>query len=107
MNSTMVLTLVKYASSVIIILLLVFIIAVITPKLAAFIDKRRKNTPDSTDGNEYINPEDYTVKDPYGKGERLKDFDPNYKIYNEDIYGFNRKNNSEKIKSKDNYNKEN
>lgn len=107
MNSTMVLTLIKYAIGVIVILFLVFIIAVITPKLAEFIDKRRKNAPDSPDGDEYINPEDYTVKDPYGKGERLKDFDPNYKIYNEDIYGFNRKNKSEKIKSKDKDNKEN
>ena len=103
----MFLTLVKYAIGVIVILLLVFIIAVITPKLAALIDKRRKSTPDSPDGGEQIDPKNYTVKDPYGKGERLKDFDPNYKIYNEDIYGFNRKNNSEKIKSKDKDNKEN
>ena len=89
----MILTLVKYALFVIVILLLVFMIAVITPKLAAFIDKGRKN---ASHNDEYIDPEDYTVKDPYGKGEKLDGFDPNYKIYNEDIYGFNRKNKTDK-----------
>ena len=88
MNNTMILTLVKYALGVIVILLLVFIIAVITPKLASLIDKRRKNLPDI---EESIDPKEYTVKDPYGKGEKLDGFDPNYKIYNEDIYGFNKK----------------
>ena len=96
MNSTMTITLLKYALGVVVILLLVFLIAVITPKLAALIDKRRKNPPDPSDAGEYINPEDYTVKDPYGKGEKIDDFDPNYKIYNEDIYGFNRKNKNSK-----------
>ncbi len=91
MNSTMIFTLVKYALGVIVILLLVFIIAVITPKLAAFIDKRRKNSSNQYDNDEYINPKDYTVMDPYGKSEKPEGFDPNYKIYNEDIYGFNRK----------------
>lgn len=98
MNNTMVVTLVKYACGVIAILLLVFLIAVITPKLAAFIDKRRKNTPSPSEGGDYIDPKNYTVKDPYGKGEKLQDFDPNYKIYNEDIYGFNRKNETDKEK---------
>ncbi len=93
MNSTMILTLIKYALFVIVILLLVFIIAVITPKLASLIDKRRKNP---TLSEKHINPEEYTVKDPYGKSEKLDGFDPNYKIYNEDIYGFNRKNKTEK-----------
>lgn len=91
MDKTMVITLIKYAGGVIAILLLVFLIAVITPKLAAFIDKRRKNTPSPSEGGDYIDPKNYTVKDPYGKGEQLEDFDPNYKIYNEDIYGFNKK----------------
>ena len=81
---------------VVVILLLVFLIAVITPKLAALIDKRRKNPTDPSDAGEYINPEVYTVKDPYGKGEKIDGFDPNYKIYNEDIYGFNRKNKTSK-----------
>lgn len=96
MNSTMTITFLKYALSVVVILLLVFIIAVITPKLAELIDKRRKNPPDPSDAGEYINPEDYTVKDPYGNGEKIDGFDPNYKIYNEDIYGFNRKNKNSK-----------
>lgn len=99
MDKTIVMTLIKYAGGVIVILLLVFLIAVITPKLAAFIDKRRKNTPSPSEGAEYIDPKDYTVKDPYGKGEKLEGFDPNYKIYNEDIYGFNRKNKSKNTNS--------
>lgn len=103
MNSTMTITLVKYALGVIVILLLVFLIAVITPKLAALIDKRRKNAPNISDSGENIDPKDYNVTDPYGIGEKLEDFDPNYKIYNEDIYGFNKKNKSSKIKD----NKEN
>lgn len=97
----MALVLAKYACGVIILLLLVFLIAVITPKLAAFIDKRRKNAPDPSEGGEYIDPKDYTVKDPYGKGEKLEGFDPNYKIYNEDIYGFNRKNKNKNTGSKE------
>lgn len=99
MNNTMTLTLVKYALGVVIILLLVFIIAVITPKIAAFIDKKRNKASIPDEDIEYINPKDYTVKDPYGKGEKLEGFDPNYKIYNEDIYGFNRKNKSTKTNS--------
>ena len=101
MNNTMLLTLVKYAVGVIIILLLVFLIAVITPKLAELIDKKRNRFSDFDADAETIDPKDYTVKDPYGKGERLDGFDPNYKIYNEDIYGFNRKNKSTKTNSKD------
>lgn len=101
MDKTIVMTLVKYAGGVIVILLLVFLIAVITPRLAAFIDKRRKNAPSPSEGVEYIDPKDYTVKDPYGKGEKLEGFDPNYKIYNEDIYGFNRKNQSKNTNSED------
>ena len=107
MNSTMTLTLVKYALGVIVILLLVFLIAVITPKLAALIDKGKKNSSDSSNDKGYIDPKDYTVKDPYEKSEKLDGFDPNYKIYNEDIYGFKRKSQDEKIKSDDNDNKEN
>lgn len=101
MNSTMTLTLVKYAAGVIVILLIVFLIAVITPKLAGFIDKRRKAS-DISDSAECIDPKDYTVLDPYEKGDKPEGFDPNYKIYNEDIYGFNRKRKSLKTKSKDN-----
>lgn len=95
MDNTIVITLLKYASGVLVILLLVFLIAVITPKLAAFIDKRR-NAPSPAKGEEYIEPKDYTVRGPYDKSEKLEDFDPNYKIYNEDIYGFNRKNKTSK-----------
>lgn len=98
----MALVLAKYACGVIILLLLVFLIAVITPKLAAFIDKRRKNAPEPYEGGDYIDAKDYTVKDPYGKSEKLEGFDPNYKIYNEDIYGFNRKNKDKKTGSKKN-----
>ncbi len=110
MNSTMALTLVKYALGVIVILLLVFLIAVITPKLAALIDKGKKNSSNLSDlsnDKKLIDPKNYTVKDPYEKGEKLDGFDPNYKIYNEDIYGFKRKSQDAKIKSDDKGNKEN
>lgn len=100
MDKTLVITLLKYAGGVTAILLLVFLIALFTPKLASFIDKRRKNAPSPSEGAEYINPKDYTVKDPYGKGEKLEGFDSNYKIYNEDIYGFNRKSRLKNINSK-------
>ncbi len=104
MDKELIIMLLKYAGWVIAILFAVFIIAIVTPKLAALIDKKR-HFPSRLEKGENIEPKDYKVKDPYGAGEKLEDFDPNYKIYNEDIYGFKRKNHN-KSESKNDKQKE-
>lgn len=53
----------------------------LTPIIAKKIDKNKDEPiPERVDENEF------TVKGPYDK-QTDEDFDPNYKIYNTDIYG--------------------
>lgn len=94
-------TLIKYAVYMLILLGLVFLLAVLTPKIAKLFDKRKKNSGgESPSGvqEDNIKPEEYQVKGPYDKQETPEDFDPNYKIYNEDIYSFSKKKKNKKSK---------
>ena len=81
MNTELVLVLLKFAGMMLLIMGLVMLMAVLTPVIAKKIDKNKDEpTPARVDEGEY------TVKGPYDK-QKDEDFDPNYKIYNTDIYG--------------------
>ncbi|MCD7727763.1 MAG: hypothetical protein LUC25_02880 [Ruminococcus sp.] len=102
LDSELVKTLVQFALAMLGIMAAIAIVTLITPKLAAFIDKHRKKKP-SPFGVE--GKEEDEVRGMFD-AQRDKDFDPNYKIYNEDIYGFNKKpkkerNNNGKEQSED------
>ncbi len=72
--------------------IMIFIAAacLITPKLAKLIEKKYpqlKDSPERVGENaKGQDPEDYEVKGVF-EPSKLEDFDPNYKIYNKDIYG--------------------
>lgn len=85
MNGDTALVLLKFGGAMLIIMGLIFLAAVLTPKIAKLIEKR-SGDPSPERVEEDILPENYTVKGPYDKS-KLDDFDPNYKIYNTDIYG--------------------
>ena len=57
----------------------------ITPKLAHKIEKKLP-ADENGDGDNKVNPEDYTVQGPFDP-QKLDEYDLNYKIYNKDIYG--------------------
>ena len=57
----------------------------ITPKLARKIEKKLP-ADENGDGDNKVNPEDYTVQGPFDP-QKLDEYDLNYKIYNKDIYG--------------------
>lgn len=71
----------------VLVMVLIALAAVATPYIAKHIDKNRKPSPPdekkAEDGDE--------VHSIFEKSE-LEDFDPNYKIYNTDIYGVEKKN---------------
>ena len=88
----------------------------ITPKIARFIEKRHpelaeKDDPERVDGENTGNdPENYNVQGIFDKS-HIDGWDPNYKIYNEDIYALNfkkkKKNVSSEAVKKDDGNKNN
>lgn len=90
MDSQTAVLILKFGGLMIGIMLVVFLVALLTPKLAKFFEKRSGGSPERVE--EDTSPEEYKVKGPYDAS-KLEDFDPNYKIYNTDIYapeGFGR-----------------
>ncbi len=67
-----------------VIMILIVAACLVTPRIARAIEKRH---PSLRENAKPQSPEDLEVRDPYEKQERPEGFDPNYKIYNEDIYG--------------------
>lgn len=81
MNTELVLVLLKFGGMMLLIMGLIMIVTILTPVIARKIDKNKDEPiPERVEDSEY------TVRGPYDK-QTDKDFDPNYKIYNTDIYG--------------------
>lgn len=96
MNGELALTFLKFGAAMLLIMAVIAAVTLLTPRLARFIDKRRKDKPDPFGVDE--NNENKDVRGMFD-AQRDEDFDPNYKIYNEDIYGFNRKTKKERNKN--------
>lgn len=80
-------TLVQFVLAMAGIMGLIWVIAAITPFLARKIDERlKKPSPERVEDSNDKTEEGYKVKGLYDKSE-MENFDPNYKIYNTDIYG--------------------
>lgn len=96
LNSELVFTFIKFGAAMLIIMAVIALVTIFTPRLAKFIEKRRKDKPDPFGVDS-----DDNIKDVKGMfdAQHDEDFDPNYKIYNEDIYGFNRKTKKERNKN--------
>lgn len=88
------LVLLKFGGAMLGIMAIICGVTVLTPHLAKFIDKRLEKHKDEPNP-ERVDENEPTVKGPYDK-QVDEDFDPNYKIYNTDIYGFDRKKNNKK-----------
>lgn len=78
--------LVPFVLKAVLVMALIALAAVATPYIAGYIDKNKKPSP----ANEKKTTDD-GVHSLFEKSE-LEDFDPNYKIYNTDIYGVEKKN---------------
>lgn len=79
MNSETLSLMIEFAVKAVVIMALIAFMAVITPKIAAFIQKRHPQI------NEKPKAPDDGVKGVYDK--QSEKYDLNYKIYNTDIYG--------------------
>lgn len=72
----------------VLVMVLIALALVATPYIAKHIDKNRKPAPSEEKKAEDGDGEVHSI---FEKSE-LEDFDPNYKIYNTDIYGVEKKN---------------
>lgn len=116
LNKELLLLLLKLAAGCVVIMTFIVIACLITPKIARFIEKRHpelaeKDDPERVDGENTGNdPENYKVQGIFDKS-HIDGWDPNYKIYNEDIYALNfkkkKKNVSSEAVKKDDGNKNN
>ena len=93
--------LIKFLFMFLAILALIFILSLLTPKMAAFVDKviakLFKKSPERVDDKKLSdNNEPPEVKGPYDP--QKEDYDLNYKIYNTDIHGVDFKHGKEKRK---------
>lgn len=86
MNKELVDTLLELIAGSAFIMLFIVAACLVTPKIAKFIEKKYPNLKENENENKTDNPEDYKVQGPYDS-QKLEGWDPNYKIYNEDIYG--------------------
>jgi len=90
LNKELLVMLGKLAVGCAVIMTLIVIACLITPKIARFIEKRHPSlteNPERVDGDMQGEcPDDNKVQGLYDKS-TLDDWDPNYKIYNTDIYG--------------------
>lgn len=81
------LAILKFVGLVALIMFLIYLVTLLTPKIAKLIDKHSgKPNPERVEEDSEV-PQ---VKGPYDKSQ-VDEFDPNYKIYNTDIYSFNSK----------------
>lgn len=81
-------TLLQLGFGVIIIMALIVLACLVTPKIARLIEKKYpqlKESPERVEDKKRDNPKN-DVQGPYDAS-KIDGFDPNYKIYNEDIYG--------------------
>ena len=88
LNKELVNTLLQLGAATAVIMLLIVLACLVTPKLARFLEKKYpqlKESPERVEKKQGDNPES-DVQGPYDAS-KIDDFDPNYKIYNEDIYG--------------------
>jgi hypothetical protein len=69
-----------------VIMALIVIACLVTPKIAAWLEKKYPKLKEDPKDRKSQNPEDYKVNGIF-EASKLDDFDPNYKIYNKDIYG--------------------
>lgn len=76
--------LLKYVGYTALIMVLIALVCILTPKIARRIEKKHPSL--AAKEEDMPDPSKYEVKDPYGVS-KLKDYDLNNKIYNEDIYG--------------------
>ena len=96
--------LLKLAAGCVVIMTFIVIACLITPKIARFIEKRHpelaeKDDPERVDGENTGNdPENYKVQGIFDKS-HIDGWDPNYKIYNEDIYALNFKKKKRNVSS--------
>lgn len=96
LNKELLATFGQLAVGTVIVMVLIVIACLVTPKIARFIEKKypKLETPppervdgeNKGSGNDLSRPEDYKVKGIF-EVSKDDDFDPNYKIYNTDIYG--------------------
>lgn len=104
LNKELLLLLLKLAAGCVVIMTFIVIACLITPKIARFIEKRHpefaeKDDPERVDGENTGNdPENYKVQGIFDKS-HIDGWDPNYKIYNEDIYALNFKKKKKNVSS--------
>lgn len=102
MNKELVELLLKLLGNVAVIMIFIVLACLVTPKIAKWIEKKHsgvKDDPSSEGEDKSANAEEYEVKGIF-EASREEDWDPNYKIYNTDIYGVDFKN-GKKQKHKD------
>ena len=89
-NKELVEMLVNVVIGCIVIMTLIAVACLVTPKIARLIEKKYPNLKESPerveDKAKGHNPEEYEATGAF-ESSKLDDFDPNYKIYNKDIYG--------------------
>lgn len=93
MNKELVIMLLKWAGKVGVIMIFIVLACLVTPKIAAWIEKKRsdgkeetENAENAENSEENVKPQDYKVQGLFDASKE-EDWDPNYKIYNTDIYG--------------------
>ena len=98
MNTELLSKLGSLAVTCVIAMILIVLACLVTPKLAKWIEKKNPELAEKIerDGIGKTSAEDYEAHSAF-EASKEDDFDPNYKIYNEDIYAFNfgKKNKSE------------
>ncbi|MBR1862951.1 MAG: hypothetical protein IJ806_02540 [Ruminococcus sp.] len=111
MNSQLTELLLKVAGKCVIVMVFIALACIVTPKIAAWIQKNDPKTADRIERGKLFVREEEDTEIPQGAGNteqvtdpekyevhgafessKLEDFDPNYKIYNSDIYGVELKN---------------
>lgn len=91
MNNELIITLLKFFGAMVVIMAVIAFVTVLTPRLAKLIDRHRKNSKKPL----IVGDDENEAKGIYD-AQKEEDFDPNYKIYNEDIYGLNFKSNKKR-----------
>lgn len=100
MNKELVSVLLRLLGKVSAVMILIVIACLVTPKIAKWIEKKQTSQSDpSAEGEDVdVKAENYDVKGPFD-ADKQDDWDPNYKIYNTDIYGVDFKNGKKRKKN--------
>lgn len=90
MNKELVMMLLKWTGKVGVIMIFIVLACLVTPKIAAWIEKKKGSSDDGKteeeNSGETVKPEEYKAQGLFD-ADKDEDWDPNYKIYNTDIYG--------------------